>query len=35
MLRFRRMKSLQKYVAVLANFRSHFNEGCHLVDLQT
>lgn len=35
MLRFRRMKSLQKFVALHASFRSHFNQERHLVGRQT
>jgi putative transposase len=35
MLRFRRMKSLQKFAAVHANVHNHFNLERHLVDRQT
>lgn len=35
MLRFRQMKSLQKFVSVHANVRNHFNQDRHLVDRQT
>lgn len=35
MLRFRRMKSLQKFVSVHANLHNHFNLERHLVDRQT
>jgi putative transposase len=35
MLRFRRMKSLQKFASVHANFYNHFNQERHLVDRQT
>ena len=35
MLRFRRMKSLQKFASVHANFHNHFNSERHLVDRQT
>ncbi len=35
MLRFRRMKSLQKFVSVHASFHNHFNQERHLVDRQT
>jgi putative transposase len=35
MLRFRRMKSLQKFVSVHANVHNHFNLERHLVDRQT
>lgn len=35
MLRFRRMKSLQKFVSVHASFHNHFNSERHLVDRQT
>jgi putative transposase len=31
MLRFRRMKTLQKFVAVHASFHNHFNQERHLV----
>ena len=34
MLRFRRMKTLQKFVSVHASFHSHFNAERHLVDRQ-
>ena len=33
--RFRRMKSLQKFVSVHANIHNHFNAQRHLVDRQT
>jgi putative transposase len=33
--RFRRMKSLQKFASVHANFHNHFNSQRHLVDRQT
>ncbi|PKB13281.1 putative transposase [Novosphingobium kunmingense] len=35
MLRFRRMKTLQKFTAVHASFNNHFNQERHLVDRQT
>ena len=35
MLRFRRMKSLQKFASVHANVHNHFNLDCHLVDRKT
>ena len=35
MLRFRQMKTLQKFVAVHASFYNHFNSERHLVDRQT
>ena len=35
MLRFRQMKSLQKFVSVHASFHNHFNAERHLVDRQT
>jgi putative transposase len=35
MLRFRRMKSLQKFASVHANVDNHFNQERHLVDRQT
>jgi putative transposase len=35
MLRFRRMKSLQKFASVHANIHNHFNLERHLVDRQT
>jgi len=35
MLRFRRMKSLQKFVSVHASLHNHFNQERHLVDRQT
>jgi len=35
MLRFRRMKTLQKFVSVHASFHNHFNSERHLVDRQT
>lgn len=35
MQRFRRMKSLQKFVSVHAAFHNHFNQDRHLVDRQT
>jgi putative transposase len=35
MLRFRRMKSLQKFSSVHASLRNHFNSERHLVDRQT
>ncbi len=34
MLRFRRMKSLQKFASVHASFHNHFNSERHLVDRQ-
>jgi putative transposase len=34
MLRFRQMKSLQKFVSVHANFHNHFNQERHLVSRQ-
>jgi putative transposase len=35
MLRFRRMKSLQKFASAHASFHNHFNSERHLVDHQT
>ena len=35
MLRFRRMKTLQKFASVHANVSNHFNLERHLVDRQT
>ncbi len=35
MLRFRRMKTLQKFASVHANVHNHFNLERHLVDRQT
>ena len=35
MLRFRQMKTLQKFAAVHANVHNHFNSERHLVDRQT
>lgn len=35
MLRFRRMKTLQKFASVHANIHNHFNSERHLVDRQT
>ena len=35
MQRFRRMKSLQKFVSVHANVHNHFNSERHLIDRQT
>jgi len=35
MLRFRQMKSLQKFVSVHANVHNHFNKDRHLIDRQT
>ena len=35
MLRFRQMKTLQKFVSVHASFHNHFNSERHLVDRQT
>ncbi len=35
MLRFRQMKSLQKFASVHASFHNHFNSERHLVDRQT
>src|ERR1017187_338505 len=35
MLRFRQMKSLQKFASVHANLHNHFNSERHLVDRQT
>jgi putative transposase len=35
MIRFRRMKSLQKFASVHASFHNHFNSERHLVDRQT
>jgi len=34
MLRFRQMKSLQKFASVRANVHNHFNQERHLVDRQ-
>ncbi len=35
MLRFRRMKTLQKFASVHANVHNHFNQERHLVDRRT
>ena len=35
MLRFRRMKTLQKFASVHANVHNHFDQERHLVDRQT
>jgi putative transposase len=35
MLRFRRIKSLQKFASVHANVHNHFNLERHLVDRET
>jgi putative transposase len=35
MLRFRRMKSLQKFASIHANVHNHFDLERHLVDRQT
>lgn len=35
MLRFRQMKSLQKFASVHANVHHHFNSERHLIDRQT
>ena len=35
MQRFRRMKSLQKFVSVQASLHNHFNQDRHLTDRQT
>ncbi len=35
MLRFRQMKTLQKFVSVHTSFYNHFNSERHLVDGQT
>ena len=35
MLRFRQMKSLQKFASVHANIHNHFNHQRHLIDRQT
>ncbi len=35
MLRFRRMKSLQKFASLHANIHNHFNSERHLVDRET
>ena len=35
MLRFRQMKSLQKFASLHASIHNHFNSQCHLVDRQT
>jgi putative transposase len=35
MLRFRQMKSLQKFASIHASFHNHFNFERHLVDRQT
>ncbi len=35
MLRFRQMKSLQKFASVHANIHNHFNQDRHLIDRQT
>ena len=34
MLRFRQMKSLQKFASIHANFHNHFNQERHLVSRQ-
>jgi len=35
MLRFRQMKSLQKFASIHASFHNHFNQERHLIDCQT
>lgn len=35
MLRFRQMKSLQKFASVHASLHNHFNSERHLIDRQT
>ena len=35
MLRFRQMRTLQKFASVHANVHNHFNHERHLVDRQT
>ncbi len=35
MLRFRQMRTLQKFASVHVYVHNHFNHGCHLVDRQT
>lgn len=35
MLKFRRMKTLQKFASVHANVHNHFNQERHVVDHQT
>jgi len=35
MLRFRQMKTLQKFAAVHASLHNHFNAERHLIDRQT
>lgn len=35
MLRFRRMKTLQKFASVHASFHNHFSQERHLIDRQT
>ena len=35
MLRFRQMKTLQKFSSVHAAFRSHFNQDRHLISRET
>jgi len=35
MLRFRQMKTLQKFVSVRASIHNHFSQERHLVDRQT
>lgn len=35
MLRFRQLKSLQKFASVHVNVHNHFNQERHLVDRQT
>lgn len=35
MLRFRRMKTLQKFASVHANVHNHFNQERHLIDRKT
>ena len=35
MLRFRQMKSLQKFASLHANVHNHFNSQRHLIDGQT
>ena len=35
MLRFRQMKTLQKFASIHASMRNHFNSERHIVDRQT
>lgn len=35
MLRFRRMKLLQKFASLHGSIHNHFNQECHLTDRET